>query len=239
MSKEKIKKAYEDLAENYNALIDHKPHNAYYDRPNTLQLMGNVEGKTILDAACGPGKYAEILLSRGAIVTGFDNCPKMVAYAEERNKQQGSFFVHDLSDPLHMLPKESFDMVLCALAMHYLADWNPTIREFFRVLKPNGSLILSIEHPFFEYLYYQSTAYFTTEPVQCTWHGFGKSVQLHSYRRPLAACIEPLTENGFYIEKLVEPKPVVEFEKLDPKHFAELNTFPAFMCIRALRKASI
>lgn len=236
MSKEKIRKAYEDLAEGYNNLIDHKPHNAYYDRPNTLALMENVAGKTVLDAACGPGKYAETLHSQGAIVTGFDSNSKMIAFARERNPQHGSFFVHDLNDPLYMLPDASFDMVLCALAMHYVVDWNPTIREFYRVLKPKGRLILSIEHPFFEHLYYQSTVYFKTEPVHCTWSGFGKPVKVHSYRRPLAACIAPLTDNGFLIDKLIEPKPVAEFEKLDPKHFAELNSFPAFMCIRALRK---
>ena len=63
MIKEKIIKAYEDLADEYNAKIDYKPHNAYYDRPNTLKLIGEVKDKSILDAACGPGKYAEILIS--------------------------------------------------------------------------------------------------------------------------------------------------------------------------------
>lgn len=43
-------------------------------------------------------------------------------------------------------------------------------------------------------------------------------------------------ENGFLIDKLLEPKPIKEFEVLDPKHFKELNEFPAFMCIRALKK---
>ena len=70
--KEKILKAYEEMAESYNAMIDYKAHNAFYDRPNTLGLMPEVEGKSILDAACGPGKYAEILLSQGANLTGFD-----------------------------------------------------------------------------------------------------------------------------------------------------------------------
>jgi ubiquinone/menaquinone biosynthesis C-methylase UbiE len=59
MMKEKIIQAYEDMAESYNALIDFKAHNAFYDRPNTLGLMPDVKGKSILDAACGPGKYAE------------------------------------------------------------------------------------------------------------------------------------------------------------------------------------
>ncbi len=234
--KNKIIAAYEEMAESYSRLIDRKPHNAYYDRPNTLSLIPEPAGKVILDAACGPGKYAEILLSRGADVTGFDVSPRMVAFAKARNKDRGTFFVHDLADPLERLADASFDVVLCALAPHYLPDWTPAIREFGRVLKPEGHLVISIEHPFFEFNYFKSTQYFEVEPVKCTWSGFGKPVEVNSYRRPLQDCITPLVNHGFYIDALLEPKPVAEFEKLDPGHFEELNRFPDFMCIRAVRK---
>lgn len=236
MIKEKVIAAYEKIAEIYNALIDHKPHNAYYDRPNTLSLMPDVIGKTILDAACGPGKYAEILMDRGAAIVGFDISPQMVQFAKERNNNSGNFFVHDLTQPLTMLKSESFDIVLCALALHYLDDWTMTIQEFCRVLKPSGQLILSIEHPFFEYGYFNSNKYFEVEPVKCTWRGFGTPIEVNSYRRPLMSCIAPITGNGFYIDKLLEPKPVEEFKKYDAKHYKELNEFPAFMCIRAIKR---
>lgn len=234
--KDKIILAYEELAESYHKLIEHKPHNAYYDRPNTLGLISEPKGKSILDAACGPGKYAETLMAQGAIVRGFDISPRMVAFAKERNPNQGEFFVHDLGNPLDMLADGSFDIVLCALALHYLEDWNATIREFNRVLKPKGQLVISIEHPFFEFNYFKSKQYFGKEAVKCTWTGFGKPIEMNSYRRSLQECLDPLTNNGFYIDKLLEPKPVAEFEKLDPKHFKELNSFPAFMCIRAVKR---
>lgn len=236
MVKEKIIQAYEDMAERYNALIDHKPHNAYYDRPNTLSLLPEAKNKSILDAACGPGKYAEILLSRGAKVTGFDISPKMVTLAKERNKEAADFFVHDLSLPLEMFADKSFDIVLCALAMHYVEDWIPTIREFKRVLKPKGTVVISIEHPFFQYNFFKSKKYFEVEHVKCTWRGFGKLIEVNSFRRPLEKCLSPFTENGFYIDKLLEPKPTEEFKRLDPKHYKELNAFPSFMCIRAIKK---
>lgn len=236
MIKEKILLAYEEMAEKYSELVEHKPHNAYYDRPNTLDLMPDVKGKKVLDAACGPGKYAEILLSRGGIVTGFDISPKMIALARTRNKEQGVFYVHDLSMPLSGTEDATYDVVLCALALHYMDDWTLTIKEFCRVLKPKGQLIISIEHPFFEFNYFQSKRYFDVEHVKCVWKGFGRPVEINSFRRPLMACLQPLTDNGFYIDKLVEPKPVAEFEALDPKHFKELNEFPAFMCLRAVKK---
>ena len=134
-----------------------------------------------------------------------------------------------------MVKDETCDIVLCTLALHYIQDWTNTVKEFYRVLKRSGTLVISIEHPFFEFNFFKSKRYFDIESVQCTWKGFGRPVEVFSFRRPLGACIAPLTDNGFLIDKLLEPKPTKEFEKLDPKHFEELNSFPAFMCIRAVK----
>lgn len=122
--------------------------------------------------------------------------------------------------------------------MQYITDWNSTIQEFYRVLKENGQLIISVEHPFFEFNYFNSKYYFNTEAVKCIWKGFGNTVEINSYRRSLKSCIIPLTNNAFYIDHLMEPKPTKEFEKHDPKHYKALNKFPAFMCIIATRKRS-
>jgi ubiquinone/menaquinone biosynthesis C-methylase UbiE len=230
--KEKIKQAYDDISEKYDELTTYKPHNAYYDRPNTLSLITDFQGKRILDAACGSGKYAEILGAKGAIVTGFDISPNMIELAKQKNIEGANFFVHDLAHPLKMLPNGYFDTVLCALAMHYIVDWTLTMQEFHRVLKPNGTLVISIEHPFFDYTYFNSTQYFETEHVKCVWKGFGTPVEINSYRRSLQSCLMPLIENGFMIDKILEPKPTPEFEKYDAKHFKELNEFPSFLCIR-------
>jgi ubiquinone/menaquinone biosynthesis C-methylase UbiE len=229
----KILAAYEELAEKYNELIEHKPHNAYYDRPNTLALLPDVAGKKVLDAACGPGKYAEILLAQGASVTGFDLSPKMIAHALERNQGKGEFFVHDLSQAFSMFSDESFDLALCALALDYVPDWSAPIREFCRVLKPGGYLVISCGHPFFEYNYNKSENYFALEQVKTVWKGFGKPVEVNSYKRSLQDALGAITDHGFYIDKLVEPRPTAEFAALDPQRFAKLNAFPSFMCVRA------
>jgi hypothetical protein len=110
------------------------------------------------------------------------------------------------------------------------------MQEFCRLLKPNGSLVISIEHPFFEHLYFKSKKYFEVEAVKATWSGFGKRIKMPSYRRPLVECIQPITDNGFYIDQLIEPKPIPEFEKYDQRRFKELNAFPSFMHIRAIKR---
>jgi len=45
-----------------NEFLDHASngfYNAHYDRPACLNLLGDVVEKRVLDAACGPGLYAE------------------------------------------------------------------------------------------------------------------------------------------------------------------------------------
>ncbi|WP_462251219.1 class I SAM-dependent methyltransferase [Ekhidna sp.] len=234
--KETIRQAYNLLAKQYNALIDHKPHNAYYDRPNVLKLIGSCEEKVILDAACGPGKYAEELMRKGAEVVGFDISSEMIKYAKERNKEKGEFFVHDMEQHLVQIKDNTFDVIVCALALHYVQDWSQTIQEFYRLLKEGGKLVISIEHPFYEFNYFKSKAYFDVEPVKCTWNGFGVPTEMHSFRRSLGDCIAPIVSNGFFIDQLIEPKPVDEFELHDPAYFAKLNQFPAFLCISAVRR---
>jgi SAM-dependent methyltransferase len=237
MPADEVLAAYETLAESYARLIDHKPHNAFYDRPNTLSLFPEVAGLSVLDAGCGPGKYSEILLARGAKVTGFDLSPRMVQAAKERNRAATHFFVHDMQAPLTMLGDASFDIVLCALSLDYVRDWKPTLLEFARVLRPKGLLILSISHPFFDYGYFRSRDYFAVEEVSSVWKGFGTPVRVNSYRRSLGDCLLALTEGGFQLDRLLEPRPTPEFERADPRHYRELNAFPSFLCLRACKRA--
>jgi ubiquinone/menaquinone biosynthesis C-methylase UbiE len=227
---------YQQLAKTYSSKIDYKPHNAFYDRPNTLSLLPEVENKKILDAGCGPGKYAEILMARGAEVTGIDLSDNMIEEAKARNKGKGAFHVHDITTPLHFLADNSFDIVICPLVLNYIKDWNQPLSEFHRVLIPGGLLVISMQHPFFDYIYFRSKNYFEAEKVKCTWRGFGDPIEVESYRKPLSNHINDLIVNGFLIDKMLEPLPSPEFREQDEKGYEELMQFPGFLCIRAVKK---
>jgi 2-polyprenyl-3-methyl-5-hydroxy-6-metoxy-1,4-benzoquinol methylase len=70
--------AYQELADHYAAGLETKPHNAYYDRPAMIAMWPELSGRRVLDAGCGPGLYAELLLKRGAQVTAMDASDRMV-----------------------------------------------------------------------------------------------------------------------------------------------------------------
>jgi len=226
--------AYEILAEAYASVVDTKPHNAYYERPATLSLLPDVAGKRVLDAACGPGVYSEWLIARGAEVVGIDASAKMIDLARRRLGETADVRYADLRKPLTFLDSESFDIVLSPLTMEYVEDWHSTFREFHRVLRRPGYLVVSVTHPFFDYNYFKSSNYFETELVGSVWRGFD-TVRVHmpSYRRSLEATLNPLMDAGFCLEKILEPRPTEEFKRADPEDYEELLQQPSFLCIRA------
>jgi SAM-dependent methyltransferase len=226
--------AYEALAAAYAEVVDTKPHNAYYERPATLSLMPEVNGKRVLDAGCGPGVYSEWLIEHGAEIIAVDASPKMIELAKQRLSHAVDIRQADLSKPLDFLHDLSFDVVLSPLVLDYIEDWHSTFAEFYRVLRPGGHFVFSITHPFFDYIYFKSSSYFETELVGVEWRGFESvRVFMPSFRRSLGAALSPLAEVGFCLERILEPKPTDEFKKADPKHYEELSQQPCFLCMRA------
>ncbi len=229
--------AYNDLAEAYAALVDTKAHNAYYERPATLSLLPDVSGKRVLDAGCGPGVYAEWLVAHGARVVAFDANRKMVRLAKLRLGDKAQVLLANLESPLDFLEDGSFDLIVAPLVMDYVKDWEPTFREFHRVLKTGGSLVFSMEHPYGKFYFHRDAGnYFNVELVEYTWRGFGKPVIVPSYRRPLSGMINPLLQAGFTLEHILEPLPTHEFSLIEPEDYEELIRSPGFMCIRAVKK---
>jgi ubiquinone/menaquinone biosynthesis C-methylase UbiE len=229
--------AYDELAEAYAAMVDTKPHNAYYERPATLSLLPEVTGKRVLDAGCGPGVYTEWLVAHGAQVLAFDANEKMVALAKQRLDGKAQVRQANLEAPLDFLEDESYDIVLSPLVMDYVKDWEPVLREFYRVLKAAGCLVFSIEHPYMKYAtHHLMSNYYNVERVEYIWRGFGKPVRVPSYRRPMSAVVNPLLKVGFSLDQILEPIPTEEFLEKDPEDYEELMRSPGFMCLRALKR---
>lgn len=235
------RRAYEELAESYATLAPTKPHNAYYERPATLSLLGEVRGKRVLDAGCGPGIYAEILAGRGAEVVGFDASEKMVGLAVERLRGKAVFFAANLEEAWDRLDDASFDLALSALAMDHVRDWHAPLSEFHRVLRPGGRLVFSVEHPastFVRHVYKGDGNYFETETVGMEWTGFPGRVRMPSYRRPLGAMVGAILGGGFELTGLMEPRPDGRFRQADPENHEKLSRMPGFLCFETRKPAA-
>jgi 2-polyprenyl-3-methyl-5-hydroxy-6-metoxy-1,4-benzoquinol methylase len=135
-------------SETYDAEVDKNPL-ILIEEPVVLDLLGNVAGKKILDAACGTGRYALRLAQAGAHVCGIDATAEMLVYAKAKRDATGlniDFHEGDLAQ----LPftDASFDAVVCALVLSHAPDLSPIFNEFSRVLRPGGRLIITDFHPY-------------------------------------------------------------------------------------------
>jgi len=228
--------AFQTLADAYATRVDTKPHNAYYERPATLSLLPDVRGKAVLDAGCGPGVYSEWLANHGAAVVALDVSPRMVELAQQRLGAKARVVQADLDKPLDFLEDASFDLVVGALVLDHVRDWDCVFREFYRVLRRHGHLLFSAGHPFADYQLPGAYNYFETELLNYVWKGFGLPVNVPMYRRPLSAYIDPLVEAGFVLERLLEPRPTEQFKLEEPEKYEKLSKQPGFLCVRAAKK---
>lgn len=226
--------SYETIAEKYAATVDTKPWNAHYERPAMLSMMPPLAGATVLDVGCGSGWYAEQLVGRGAAVTSFDYNEHFVALTRARLENRAKVLRADLAQPLTFAASAQFDLVVCPLVLHYLRDWLPSLREFYRVLKARGVLIFSTHHPFADWELSDRDDYFLTELLEDEWEDVGK---VTFYRRPLTAICEALHAAGFSIEKLLEPQPTDDFRRVKPADYERLQKNPGFLVIRARPQA--
>lgn len=221
---------YEVFADEF---LDHAQngfYNAHYDRPACLELLGDVAGQHVLDAACGPGLYAEELTARGARVTGFDLSPRMVELSRER-VPEGEFRVQDLAEPLTWLPDASVDQVLFALALEYVDNRVGALREFRRVLRPGGALVLSRQHPTGDWLRHGGN-YFDVRVIEEVW---SRGWKVRYWLAPLERTCAELREAGFLIEQLREGRPPAEAASVDPERHARLTREPlGFLTVRAI-----
>jgi len=62
------------------------------------------------------------------------------------------------------------------------------------VLALGGVAVVSVTHPHFELHYYASSAYFDIDAVRAAWRGFGRFVEVPSYRRALGETLGPITD---------------------------------------------
>jgi SAM-dependent methyltransferase len=101
-----------------------------------------VSGLNVLDAACGEGYGTALLATRAASATGVDVSAEAVRHALARYAADNLEFRE--SDCL-ALPFEdgSFDCVVSFETLEHLEDHQGLMKEFRRVLKPAGFLVIS------------------------------------------------------------------------------------------------
>ena len=228
--------AYDGMGPVFQQHAADSAYNAHYDRPAVLAALGPVTGRRVLDAACGPGLYLRELLERGAEVAAFDASPVMVHLARQATAGQVRIDQAALGGPLPY-PNGAFDLVVCALAIHYANDRAAAFAEFRRVLRPGGAAVVSTQHPVMDWLR-KGGSYFQTTLETDIWHTPAGDQPVRFWREPLSALCAAATGAGFLIEKLIEPVPAETMRDRYPEDYEQLTKEPGFLILRLLKPAT-
>jgi ArsR family transcriptional regulator len=137
-------------------------------RTDLLALLGLLDERWVVgDLGCGTGHVAEALAPWVGQVIAVDESGPMLASARERLKKRSN--VEFRSGSVEDLPIENakLDVAILFLVAHFIADPSALMREVWRVLKPNGKLLLV------DFIVHDRTDY--TIQLGHVWQGFDES----------------------------------------------------------------
>jgi len=113
------------------------------EKAHIFDLLGNPEGKDLLECGCGFGIWSVALAQRGVRVWAFDISEKSVAETMRRADKAGvGHLVKVQIVDLHHLPfgDERFDLIFGSMILHHV-DAQAAGRELSRVLKTGGKAV--------------------------------------------------------------------------------------------------
>jgi SAM-dependent methyltransferase len=210
-----------------------------YTFPAFLYFMPPVAGQKVIDLGCGEGSNTRRFAQCGGIMTGVDLSPEMIRRAREKDAEEPLGVAYEIGSfsELSSFADEQFDCALSTMALMDGPDFPSAMRAAYRVLKPGGSLCFSVLHPCFitpaiqwltdeegAYLGLRVGHYFERTPFVEHWR-FGRrphTARLLAYDEPfevprfprtLSEYVNAVSEAGFRIQKIEEPRPSEELAR--------------------------
>ena len=109
-----------------------------------IARLGLAEDDRVLDVACGTGNLALPAARVGAITTGIDIAPNLIAQAVRSAKAEGLDVCFDVGDA-ERLPyaDESFDTVVSMFGVMFAARPMRAAAELLRVTRPGGRIAMA------------------------------------------------------------------------------------------------
>ncbi|MCA2483264.1 class I SAM-dependent methyltransferase [Vibrio sp. Vb2853] len=224
---------YTKHAVKYAEVVKDNIYNALLERPSTMALLGDLQGKSVIDMGCGPGEYARWLLEQSVSrLTCTDSSEEMVGLVKNQFGSKVNAYCQNLSEGLPLEVDNSADVIICPLVLHYIKDLTPIFESVHRVLKPGGYMVFSTHHPFADFECSKSGNYFERELVEEEWNTVGSPVKVQFYRRSLAEISQAITNSGLVISRISEGKIDEKAKNISESTYNDLKNNPNFIFFR-------
>ncbi|HRY63311.1 MAG TPA: class I SAM-dependent methyltransferase [Patescibacteria group bacterium] len=144
---------YNKLSAEYSALTEIDPAKQFVQYPEALRLLGDIDGKKILDIGCGPGTFARMLSRRGADVVGYDPSIEQIKKAKQTEEQEKLGIKYFVGDRASISPEFKFDKAVSVMVLMYATD-KKKLQDIFaganEALEENGSFCSITFNPTFK-----------------------------------------------------------------------------------------
>lgn len=219
--------------------------NAPWDEPHaapadTIALVGNVRGKTLLELGCGLAECSIAFVKAGAICTGVDICAGRLDHARRLAAESGveiELIQQDVQD-LGFLNGRTFDIAFSVYAFQYIPDLHKLFAQVHNSLTDGGLFVFSCHHPFADCFDEQTLRLkrpyhgLDREEYVDTWPD-GSSRPFLRYLRRTSDYHDALVQAGFIVERLVEEPGWDASGRRDEAHAELLKFIPETIAFKA------
>ena len=233
MENEKVINQWDNAAKNYSS-NQRTAINNIANWQILKELLGDINEKTILDAGCGDGFFANELKSLGSKVYGCDGSKEILKIAKQDFKDI-EFQVQDLTKDFNY-NSNMFDIIVSSLVLMDIDYLDKFFSESHRILKENGRLVFSIVHPSFFQADWEfdenhnkifKKIYNYLDLKTLTLNIWGETTHYH---RPISWYSQTLKKAGFVIEEIKERPDNEEIFKIMKPHQKRVPLFLCFSC---------
>lgn len=180
-----------------------------------MKLLGNVEGKNILEIGCGGAQCGIALAKKGAKVIGIDISEEQLKYARKLAKNNCvdlKLFCGNMEN-LGQIESNSQDIVFSSWALAYIGNLSSCFTEIHRVLKKGGIVVFSLNHPFWTIINSSTfrirRSYFDVGPHREPW----KKGIFTIYHHKMSDIINAIVGSHLVLEKVIEPDSRKEYKE--------------------------
>jgi SAM-dependent methyltransferase len=111
-----------------------------------LPLLTNLRNKSVLDLACGTGRWLEKLMGQGCESgVGIDGSNAMLRIAGRKSAIRGRLARADCENL--PLASAAFDIAICSFVLGHIHDIGAVVRELARVTRTGADFFVSDLHP--------------------------------------------------------------------------------------------